>query len=96
MAQENLIGHGMPGLADNVAERLEILALSHLELRLVAGLMGDQLDAPWCRVRTDGIGKRLQVHAGRRPAYGAIGIGVEGMQQDGQFFPLILPGNCSS
>ena len=93
MPQENLIGHGMPGLADNVAESLEILALSHLQLRLVAGLMGDQLDAPRCRVRAHGIGKRLQVHAGRGPAYGAVGIRIEGMQQDGQFFSLIVPGD---
>ena len=64
--------------------------VAELHLGDMPRFMDRQLQRPRRRVGVIRLLYRVQVHPARRPAHGAVGIGITGMEQDGERPPLVL------
>ena len=74
---------GGPGFA---GEPVQETAVAVLQLRLVPGFVGGELDVPGHRVGAVHFGVGVQVHPRRGPADGAVGVLIVGVQHHREFF----------
>ena len=81
-----------PHFAHEVINPTERFPVSQLHLGDMAGFMDRQLCRPGQGDGAIGFGMRVQVHPFRRPGYGSVGIGVEGVQDDRCPAPLQAAG----
>ena len=85
--------HGAaPHFAHQIVHPLERASVRQLHLRHVAGFVGGQLRHPGLGVGAIGLGMGVQVHPFRSPGHRAVGIGIPGVQDDGQLAPVQAAG----
>ena len=84
-----------PHLAHEDVHPAEGLPVGQLHLGDVAGLVDAQLRHPGLGDGGIGLRLRVQVHPLGRPGHRAVGIGMVGVQDDGQPAPVAAPGSHS-
>ena len=80
----------VPHLPRDVLPETQRFPVAELHLGDMPRFMDRQLQRPRRRVGVIRLLYRVQIHPARRPAHGAVGIGITGMEQDGERPPLVL------